>query len=555
MAKTTRLNSLALTGLRCSRIATKTEPDSKPGLTDDGAGVDLYHPSWGLLSNMQQPYDKLSDQILNFFFPAHEAIDPQMAGMNLYFSADNIKDFLTLYTHFHVHTPLVHVSTFRITEAYTGLLAAMCCIGACYSDCVESANVREMMDFIWTALERDCDIWSGNALAHDLPRRDVEELQAILLMSILLTWNGMPEQRERARQIFPFIESRARRLNLLEVPQHAPSPSPLHQPDLDARQFDNNLFNWDTWIWQETRIRIMYGVYLLDVALGLYFNHAPAIHPFEVHLPLPCDDAAWDADTRENCMAALGLLGPAMARETNPYGTQRPKQPEMDWALKALLHDSYQIQPGSTNLYGKFVLIHSITALIRRAQLDGNASQLFSCATPPPHDWMIAAAESTNGRSTPVEGIGQSMDSKTVKALSTALGKFKTSWDIDMGTQFPPMTTGLENPRRHGFSRDGIHYYWLAKYMLKFTRPTDLQMPPDTRMMHVMRLLKSVRTWVKSDGASRGEELGSIGEIDEQYGTANLTLEMRQLFKPLPRVVEDAGTASVKTEFEDPAVG
>jgi hypothetical protein len=53
-----------------------------------------------------------------------------------------------------------------------------------------------------------------------------------------------------------------------------------------------------------------------------------------------------------------------------------------------------------------------------------------------------------------------------------------------------------------------------------------------------------------SDGASRGEELGSVGEIDDRYGATDLTLEMAQLFTPLPRVVEDSGTASVKTEME-----
>jgi hypothetical protein len=52
-----------------------------------------------------------------------------------------------------------------------------------------------------------------------------------------------------------------------------------------------------------------------------------------------------------------------------------------------------------------------------------------------------------------------------------------------------------------------------------------------------------------TDGAARGEELGSVGDIDDGYGATDLTLDMAQLFKPLPRVVEDAETASVKTEF------
>lgn len=527
-------------------------------MTDDDDAAILAPPlsNWGLPANTDQPYDRLSDQILDFFFPAQQAIDPHLAGINLHFTPDNIKNFLTQFTHFHVHVPLIHVSTINITNAYIGLVATMCCIGACYSDRVRSNHVREMMDFTWTAVARDCGLWTGtkDVAAHDqMSQRDMQELQASLLLIILLTWNGTPEQRGRARQIFPYLVVNARRFNLLQVDQHPLSASALHQSDFDTRHFSIADFDWQLWIDQESRTRALHGIYLTDVAMGLYFNVTPQLSPLEIHIPLPCDDAAWDAGSREQCLEALGLGGPDAAKARNPYGTQRPKQPETDWALKALLHGSYQIQPGSTNLYGKFILIHAIVALIRRAQVDGGSADL-QYGTPPPHDWMIPTGENNSGRATPVNGIGRSMDLRSLKSLSTALDKFKSNWDIDMDSQFPQVS-GTENPRRHGFSRDGIHFYWLAKYTLKFTRPAELQMHPDARMMQIIHMLRLVQTWVTSDGASRGEELGSIGEIDSQYGTNNLTLEMRQLFTPLPRVVGDAETASVKTEFGTTATG
>lgn len=51
-----------------------------------------------------------------------------------------------------------------------------------------------------------------------------------------------------------------------------------------------------------------------------------------------------------------------------------------------------------------------------------------------------------------------------------------------------------------------------------------------------------------TDGATRGKEPGSMGEIDQNYGV-NLTLDMVSLFKPLPKVVQSPGICSVRTEI------
>jgi hypothetical protein len=532
-----------------TQIGTKTEPKTEPGTTAGRSSDPLIYSSRQMPSDLQNVYNQLSHQLLDFFYPPNQAVDPGMAGMNLYFSPDNIKDFLDKYTHFHVHMPLLHVSTFKITEAYTGLLAVMCCIGACYSDRVDSANVREMMDFLWLALERGCRLMSYNYSPelHQPSKSDIEQLQAVLLSTILHLWNGTPQQRDRARAAFPALAGNSRKYALLRVSQDPSLYSPLHNLQGDAGQRRPEDLRWEAWLHQEQRSRLLYGIFLADAAFGMYFNIPCQFDPFELQLPLPCDDAAWDADNSEDCASALGLHGPEAANSKNPYGTRRAQQPLMSWVLKVLIHPSFDIQPGSTNLYGKFVLIHAIMALIRRAQMEGTSSQLHNYGTPPMADWMLSMDEA-NARATPVEGVTYEMEPRSLKAICSALDKFKANWDVDMGTQFP--TSKTNNPRRHGFSRDGIHFYWLAKYLLKHTHPSDLQLPPDSRFVQVMSLLKSVRGWVMSDGASRGEELGSVGAIDDQYGAADLTLEMAQLFKPLPDVVEDAGTASVKTEVD-----
>lgn len=530
-----------MTGLKyiitLTQIATKTEPKTEPFRpTDESTREPPTYSKWGVPSDIQNPYTVLSHQILNFLYPSNQALDPHLTGMHLHFSPDNMKDFVDKYTHFHVHTPLLHLPTFRIMDVGNGLLAIMCCIGACYSDRIGSSHVRDMMDSTWSAFHRESRMMNSTLSASQAmaaSQNDIEELQAFVLMIIVHLWNGTPQQRERARQMFPLLVSRARQFGLLQVAGGSHRFNPMQ---------------WESWVDKERRIRLMYGIYLGDTAMGLYFNIPAQIDAFELRNPLPCDDAAWEAESPWRCAEALGHHGPEDAYKTNPYGTRRAQQPEVDQALKALLDNSQEIQPGSTNLYGKFVLIHALIAIIQQAQREGRLTPVKASKSPLTGDWL-QSWNPNNGSATPVKGVSENIDAQSLTALSFALEKFKANWDVDMENQFPPVSLGANNPQRHGFSRDGVHFFWLAKYLLKFTTSEELQLEPDARFVQVIQYLKGVRMWVMNDGLARGEELGSIGEIDDQFGYADLTLDMAQLFKPLPHVVEDAGTTSVKTEL------
>ncbi|KAI1386190.1 uncharacterized protein F4822DRAFT_437867 [Hypoxylon trugodes] len=547
-----------------NQIGTKTEPNLSserpqgiPGVApSDVNDRSLFFSNWDAQSSTQERYLQLSSQILSFYHPPGSVTTPSTASLNEFYSPDNIRDFLDSYIHFHVHFSFLHIPTFRIMDAYTGLIAAMCCVGACYSNRGSSSNVRDVMNFLKIALERDCDLFSSGVQTSKFTngnptRLDIERLQALILISALLTWHGTPVQRESARRLFPLVADIARKFNLLQVRKDSYLYSIFHQHKIQSQDLNPGQFDWTAWIEQESLIRLMDMIYLLDVARGLYFNCDPQFDGFELRIPLPADDAAWEAQSAVDCAQALGLYGPDAARAKNPDGSQRNKQPELNLTLTALFHGSYQIHPGSTNLYGKFILIHAIIAQIRRAQLEGRLAALDGYGTPlSQNDWVIANGSDTgsgnvsannSATGTPVAGVS----AQTYKALCTALDKFKSYWDMDMAIQFPP---SVSNPRRYGFCRDGIHFFWLAKYMLKNTTVADLQMAPDNRFRQVIQLIKSVKTWVMTDGASRGEELGSVSDIDNEYGVNDLTLDMTQLFRPLPSVVESPGMPAVKTE-------
>lgn len=551
-----------------TQTAIKTEPNTSerthgmPGsASNDVNDRSLFFSNWEPPPSTESPHQQLSRQILDFFFPPGTVVTKWTASMNQYFSASNIQDFLEKYTHYHVHFPFLHIPTFRIMEAYTGLVAAVCCIGACYSDYVSPDHVREMMNFLKAALERDLGLLNNSdgpsnfRIEHAKDKKNTEKLQTLVLMVGLLIWNGTPAQRESARQLFPIVASIARDSNLLQVTSDPSLFSIFHQPNLSPQDINPRNFDWDSWIQQEWRIRLMHMIYLTDVAQGLYFNCDPQFDSFEIHIPLPADDAAWDAQSADVCAQALNLHGTEAVKSTNPDGSQRSKQPELDWALKALLHPTYKLQPGSTNLYGKFILVHALLAQVKRTQVDGNITGVNGIGTPlSQNDWIASGGSDTgsgnasannSGRATPVSGVSQAMSPQAYKTISLALDKFKANWDMDMAIQFPP---SVSNPRRYGFCRDGIHFFWLAKWMLKNPRPADRQLPPDNRFTQVIQILKFVKSWVMTDGATRGEELGSVGEISNDFGVNDLTLDMARLFSPLPKVVETPGMPFVKTE-------
>lgn len=504
--------------------------------------------TWGPPTD-RMTYRQLSDKILYHFQPPNN--DHQTAHLDLYFSPDNVQNFLENYSHFQAHFSILHIPTFDVSSTYPGLLAAMCCIGACYSDRLSAAHVRELVAFLKAGLERDPRMLS---LLHDgtQNRNSLEEIQSLILLHILLVWNGNPASRQSARQIYSYIVTLARDANILHVSQEANGPfSPLHQRDFKPSTCDPSTFDWRAFVEQEKRVRVAHFIWLIDAASGLYFNIPPVFDYREFKIPLPCDDAAFDAADARGCAEALGLYGPELARARNPDGSHRSSQPWLNDAVDALLHSSYQMQPGATNLTGKFMIIHTILALVRRVQVEGSLAIKYSPM--PQHEWLVntnqdvksnPVSANNSGRNTPVNS---SIPPQTLKALLTALEKWKHNWDYDYVTQFPP---SAYLPRRYGFSRDAIHFWWLAKHLLKQTSLGDLELPSEERFAQVMNLLKSAKHLVETDGASRGEEMGSVGEIDRDYGSTDLTLDMAKIFRPLPRVVESTTPIKLSTTEE-----
>lgn len=128
--------------------------------------------------------------------------------------------------------------------------------------------------------------------------------------------------------------------------------------------------------------------------------------------------------------------------------------------------------------------------------------------------------------STPASGVSEQAQ-HLLRSTVSALEMWKTCWDADLAVQFS------QNQRRRGFCRDGVHFYFLAQIFLRKSRSDDWNAPADNRSRHVFHLLKQIRSHVASDSAQKGIDFGSVTTVADDYGVADLTLNMRHLFKPI----------------------
>lgn len=197
--------------------------------------------------------------------------------------------------------------------------------------------------------------------------------------------------------------------------------SELHNVENEINSTVNvNNWNWHSWLEQEKRNRVLYLLFLTDAAMGIYFNCTPQFDPLEIRLMLPADDAAWDANNSQDCANSLGLFGPD-AQMKNRTGTKRVIQPGMRQAMRTLLEPTASFQPGSTNVYSKFILIHALVVRIITCQkalsLPDNPALNFntilkSGSPLSQGDWLeqrpgsaSRSSATSSGQGTPTDGV------------------------------------------------------------------------------------------------------------------------------------------------------
>ncbi|KJX96006.1 C2H2 transcription factor like protein [Zymoseptoria brevis] len=526
-------------------------------------------PNWSTEDPLQAKCDSL---MLHCFPDGPDSVLGNSAAelMQMCLKPENVKHFAEHYTSFHGHWPILHMPTFKLTDANNNLVLAILCIGAVYSPKLAVHQVRQMMEFVKKTVQTRSSVYtrtlSGQVNGMGIQPLEVEELQALSMLQTLFLWHGEPSQREAARGEFTMLVRIAKAMGLFQTaPMGHYAFSMLHSlRNSQATQFQASNWNWQGWLEQEKRNRILYQVIMTDAAMVMFFNTHPQLDPMEVSLMLPADDAAWDAGTQYECANALGLNG-EHAQAKNANGTRRPVQPTMQGAMCALLDNYATFQPNTTNVFSKFLLIHALiirivacqkATLLPEGQFQGFSAG-FNTSTPATplsqNDWLEqhgngSLSAPNSGHGTPTDHYSPKMNATAAahvekKRLGQALEKWKRNWDHDMELQYPPQHY---HQRRFGFSRDGVHFFYLGRSFLQSQQPADWQVPADARFKRVLALLKRIKGVVVGDNEKIGQDIGSVGDIDDSYGLDSLNLDMKLLFKPYNSHL-DSPVAGVQT--------
>jgi hypothetical protein len=503
--------------------------------------------NWFIGQSTSDPLHALAGSLLNFCFPNASLLSNQHSDeahayerLKNILTGDNVKEFLHQYRHYQSHWPLIHVATFDPFSANHGLVLAMCCVGAVYSDRMRPSDVRWLMDRVRESMLKSSHVYEL-AQAHQMADLNqeltatTEEIQALVLLHSQFLWHGSQQQRQQVRDEVRGVASVTRCAALFQpLSSDNPNASALHQPGpVTGAEVDS--WNWKAWIENEKRTRLAAYIYLIDASSTIFFNTQPRFDAKSITVPLPADDAAWEAKTSEECASALGLRG-SSAQMSNESGSRRAKQLAMREAL-CVLNGACpgQFPERATNVFGKFskylllslensiltsspVLIHAIHAQIYNIQHQ-LLQRVCSSGTSTPQSQGDSPA-------TPPNGVNEQVQNN-LRSTVGALQLWKTCWDKDLATQFP------QNQRRRGFCRDGIHFYFLAQAFLRQSRPEDWAAPADVRCRHVFNLLKQIRHYIASDSAQKGIEIGDMVAIADDYAIADLTLNMKRLFTPL----------------------
>lgn len=527
---------------------------------DSGAHHLSGFPNWNMDLVQSDPLQAKANALLTYVLSNRtSSSDDACDEMRKCLTVENIKHFIEKFTSFQGHWPIIHMPTFEILKANDGLVLTIICIGAVYSEKRDLYQVRRMMELVKDAVKNASRVHNvimgviqeGNQPLGSL-ESDIEELQALYMLKVLFCWHGTPSQRANARKNFDSVVEIARRIVISPTGSGQAAYSVLHQPG-PISQEALLTWTWSSWIAQERRNRVEFTLFLLDAALVMYFNNEPKFDPFEFRLPLPCDDAAWEARTEQECRDALGLNGTAK-QAFNVCGSQRPRQPDMRSAMRGLMEPNYTFSSRSTNIYSKFILIHALLVQIckfQRASFLQNITGQFghgATASGPgtplgQNDWIASDGSSNVGTPSDNPQAQNAQIQPVLKSIQLAMSKWKTMWDIDIALQYPQNGIGY---RRFGFSRDGIHFYYLGQSLLRSTKASEWTAPPDLRFLQIMGLLKKIKGFVSNENTQGGLDTGSVGDIDDTYGVGDLTLDMKLLFKPMGEA--DSPIAGVRTD-------
>ncbi|GAA6053391.1 hypothetical protein JCM3770_002301 [Rhodotorula araucariae] len=283
--------------------ATRREPSMYPGLdhlwsTERGHGSRFFMPSQRFC--------------IAYLFPWEIPPLPKLSR----YAAQTYSSLLPI-------LPILHRPTLVMTSIAPPLAFALSVVGAGFFQ--SSKKFFEEM----THIKRD---FAADALTDVVLHADerVPAAQTLLLYQLVGCFSDSQAERDYSLRHHPL---------LIQTFLDMVSPVCTVPPDLDLPAKDLERV-WQSWVAQETHIRIAFLCYLLDVEVGRLTGDdqrlLPHSHPALSNLPLPSSETLWNADSAPAWREAWVRLAHLQGRSPASYSTTR-SPPTFKSALNALL--------------------------------------------------------------------------------------------------------------------------------------------------------------------------------------------------------------------------
>lgn len=204
--------------------------------------------------------------------------------------------------------PTLHAPTFDCEECEDLLLLAMVMLGA--SQVVRSRakgalqDYRELADLL--AIHLRWEIFTEDDAQ---PPVQLWVAQALLLIELYEKMYATRRLHERAHIHHASTITLLRRGNPLvghtesdspnsEFPTRCATPVGGGRPSRRARESEAVRW-WRRWVKNESMHRVVFAAFQMDALHAVMFGHDSALFPYEIRLPLPCDEALWTASRPE----------------------------------------------------------------------------------------------------------------------------------------------------------------------------------------------------------------------------------------------------------------
>ncbi|TKY87874.1 hypothetical protein EX895_003455 [Sporisorium graminicola] len=212
--------------------------------------------------------------------------------------ASTLNVYLQLFFH-HCYTylPAIHQATFDPDQCDPRLLAALCAVGAFFSEVPGSRNAAVYLASL-TQMSVSRATLSNNAMA-----RVTSTFQSILLIYMIWRSVGVPARQEYAEAFRSTYCTMVRRCRLLE---NISPPKLAADVSLDER--------WMAWVAWETGRRTAWATLVSETELSLHWNLPEPFAPNELTGKLPCDDQLWQAPSAIEWAQTAKMLSPIHRR-------------------------------------------------------------------------------------------------------------------------------------------------------------------------------------------------------------------------------------------------